>query len=287
MATPEEEAAAKAASDAAAAQKAAADAAAAEAARVAAAAQQEEQKVPLSRLQAVIAQKAESERAQEALRRELQLANDTLEEFRSLGKRGEGTTTTTTTAPPNGGGKALSPQELQRLVAEEASKQNFNQRTNDAVAEGRKAHADFDKVVMGDLMSISPVLDPVTNRPVLPISMIEAALETGNAHEVLYELGKDAAEASRIMSLRPTAQAVALAKFADKLAERSAATTELDEEGNAVQPNVSRAPAPIKPTVRANGATKPAWRVEDTENFSTEQWIRNREKDLAAQRANK
>jgi len=239
-----------------------------------------EQTVPLSRLQAVIGQKAEAERAREALARELKLANDTLEEFRQLGKK-----TGDDTAPAqrtNANGKAVSPEELRRLVATEAEKQNFDQRCNTAVAEGRKQHTDFDKVVMGDLMSVSPVIDQQSGRPVLPIPMLEAALETENASEVLYALGQDVNEASRIMALKPVAQAVELTKFAARLAAKEEATEA--EESEAAPVKVSRAPAPIKSPTKG-GAVRPAWKVEDTENFSTEEWIRQREKQVAEQRA--
>ena len=285
MPTPEEiaaeAAAAKATADAAAAAaaKAASDKAAADAA---AAASRAEQTVPLSRLQAVIAQKAEGERNQEALRRELKLANDTLAEHKALssreadkGKTPEQLAAERRTATE----RAPSPQELQQLVSEEASRQNFNERCNTAAVAGRAAHTDFDKVVLGDLTSISPVMGQ-NGRPMLPQTLLEAALETGQAPEVLYALGQDVSEASRIMALRPMAQAVELAKFAAKLATASTeAEPEVDDEGKPVLANVSRAPAPIKPKVKS-GATKPAWKPEDTDNFSTEEWIRNREKQV-------
>ena len=235
-----------------------------------------EQTVPLSRLQAVIAQKAESERAKEALQRELKLATDTLAEHQALSKRqqttdGTQTATTVTTRSE----KALSPAEIQALVSEEAAKQNFNERCNATATEGRAAHADFDKVVLGDLTSVSPAVGQ-NGRPMLGSACWRAALETGQAHEVLYALGQDINEASRIMGLRPTAQAVALAKFADKLATKVAETTteELDDDGAVVDPKVSKAPPPIKTAV-SRGSVKPAWKAEDTDNFSTEQWIRN------------
>ena len=113
--------------------------------------------------------------------------------------------------------------------------------------------------------------------------MLFRSLETGQAHEVLYALGQDINEASRIMGLRPTAQAVALAKFADKLAAKVDPEPVIDDDGAVVDPKVSKAPPPIKSTVN-RGSVKPAWKAEDTDNFSTEQWIRNREKDVAAAR---
>jgi hypothetical protein len=243
-----------------------------------------EQTVPLSRLQAVIGQKAEAERAREALARELRLANDTLEEFRALGsKTGEQTPEQKAAAErARANGKALSPEELRQLVAQEAEKQNFDKQCNAAVVAGRKEHADFDKVVLGDLMSVSPVVDQQNGRPVLPVPLLEAAIETGNAHEVLYALGQDVNEASKIMALRPVAQAVELAKFAAKLvAARTQAEPDTEPEPDV---KVSRAPAPIKAPSKG-GAARPAWKPEDTDNFSTEEWIRNRQKQVDAERA--
>lgn len=272
--------AAKAASDKAAADKAAADKAAADAVAATAA-----QTVPLERFQAVVGQRAEAQRANEALTRELKLANDTIEEFKALGQKTASTEGTKTAATV----KTPTPAELQALVREEASKQNFDQRCNEAALAGRAAHSDFDKIVLGDLTSVSPVLDRNTGRPVLPVPLLEAALETGNAPEVLYALGKDISEASRIMALRPVAQGVELAKFSAKLAAakttESTENDELDEDGKAKLANVSRAPAPIKAPTKA-GATKPAFTIYDTENFSTEEWIRQREKQVADNRAN-
>ena len=287
--TDEEQAAANAAA------KAASDAAAADAAKAAsgqavadaaAAAARAEQTVPLSRLQAVIAQKAESERNREALLRELKLANDTLAEHKALSTRkGEEGKTPEQIAAERAAAstRAPSPQELQALVSEEASRQNFNERCNTAATEGRTAHSDFDKVVLGDLTSISPVVGQ-NGKPVLPQTLLEAALETGQASEVLYALGQDVNEASRIMALRPVAQAVELAKFAAKLATTSSAEPELDDEGKPIIANVSKAPPPIKARTK-QASVKPAWKPEDTENFSTEEWIRNREKQVKDARA--
>ena len=238
-----------------------------------------EQTVPLSRLQAVIAQKAEAERSREALARELAAATTTLEEFKALGSKKEGEAAPAKTVAA----KPLSQEELQRLVVEEGARQVFNQRCNDAVAAGRTAHQDFDKVVLGDLASVSPFVDRTTGRPTIPTPLIEAALETGSAAEVLYALGQNISEASRIMSLRPVAQAVELAKFAAKLQEPTAEDAEAERELEDLK-NVSKAPPPIKRAVN-KGPTKPAFTIFDTENFSTEEWIKQREKQVRESRA--
>ena len=62
-------------------------------------------------------------------------------------------------------------------------------------------------------------------------AVVEAAMETGEAAKVLYELGKNPDEAARIMALPPTKMAVAVAKIAVKPSSA---------------PAVSKAPPPIK-----------------------------------------
>jgi len=246
-----------------------------------------EQMVPLSRLTAVVAQKNAETAARQALDRELRLANDTLEEYRRVGGQTSSGTTTEpanrTTAAPNDG-KAMTTQEIQALVSEEARRQNFAVKCNAEVEEGRKAHADFDKIVLGDLASVSPTVDQ-RGRPVLPIPLVEAAMETGLGHQVLYALGGNIAEATRIMGLSPTAQAVELTRLAAKLQASSVAGAEEEGEENepAAPPNVSRAPAPVA-APRRNGVVKPAFSVYDTEHFSTEDWIKNREKQVEQDR---
>src|SRR6185437_10491622 len=185
--------------------------------------------------------------------------------------------------------KPLSREELQRLVSAEAAVQQFNARCNESVAEGKKAHEDFETVVLRDLANQSPVYDPASQRPVLPQSLVEAALETGEAHEVLYALGKDTENAARIMRLPPVRQAVEIAKFHDKLVAARGTTSgsDTDDAGGNEEEDasaVSRAPPP--PRTRASGAhaPRPAFDIMDTSKSSTGDWIAKREAELAAKR---
>lgn len=250
-----------------------------------------DQTVPLGRFQAVVGERRDATARAEALARQLELANQTIAEFQALAGAGASKPAADAGAPKPAAQRPLSPEQLQALVAQEAQNQNFNQRCNAEYAKGKEAHADYDQVV-GALTKLSPISDPRTGQPLLPRSLVEAAVETGSGAEVLYALGRDSALADRIMTLSPTAQAVEMAKLALKL-EKSSASSAAGETGAGdtgaeaadAEPQVSRAPAPVKPRAGAS-SPKPSWTPENTEQFSTEEWIAQREAQIARQRQN-
>lgn len=93
----------------------------------------------------------------------------------------------------------------------------------------------------------------------IPNAVIEAAMETGEGHKVLYALGGDPDQAMRIRDMTPARMGVALARLA----------------AQPVQVPVSRAPAPLRTigggTVRDNAdpekmsmAEYTAWRNKQT-----------------------
>jgi hypothetical protein len=203
--------------------------------------------------------------------------------------------------------RPLTQEELARLVAEQTDLNAFNARCNEAAAEGKKAHGDFDTVVLRDLANLSPVYDPVAQRPILPRTLVEAALETGDAHEVLYALGKDQARAEALMRLPPVRQAVEVAKFhAELVASRGEGEPAGGEEEPAegeetagetaapaprraapAPPGTSRAPAPLRTAAgRGGGGTRPAFDINDTSRSSTAEWIAKRQAEVNAKRAN-
>lgn len=94
--------------------------------------------------------------------------------------------------------------------------------------------------------------------------LIEAAIESGNPHKLLFDLGGDLDEAARILELPPVRMAAAVAKFA---AAQRAETKK-----------VTSAPAPIRPLTPAAGPT------EDPEKMSSQEWRVWREKQVAAKR---
>lgn len=264
-------------------------AAQAAAARADAAPAPSENMIPQSRLDTEVGKKWEEKRRADAAERELALTRQTLAEAQAL--LTQQSTPAGDQTPPVRREAPLSPQELERRVRAEAqslsAQQDYNKRCNEVVFKGREAHQDFDKVVLGDLTQMSPVADERTGQPTLPQPLILAALETGIAPEVLYALGKNRNEADRIMSLAPVAQAVAVASFAQKVkseADAAAAAAAAQENPGADDASVSRAPAP-KRTPTPRGSATPAWDPADTEHFSMDEWMRNREKDVQNKRA--
>ena len=250
-----------------------------------------ENMVPQSVVDRVTGEKWEALRAREESERKLAAAQATIEELGKIARGDEVTMVeppATRTAPP--AAKPLSAEELQRLVAQESDRREFDQKCNASVEEGRKVHSDFNEVVLRDLRNLSPVFDPVAQAPSLPRTLIEAALETGEAHEVLYALGKDTKEAERIMRLPPIKQAVEVAKFHSKIvaARQDDVTGEGEEnageeaETAAPLPNVSRAPAPVRSgTGRATGTVRQAFDVSDTNKSSMSEWMKKRQDEVA------
>ena len=115
----------------------------------------------------------------------------------------------------------------------ERAQDTFNRSCNDIHAEGLKSFSDF-----------RDSLENLHRAGGITPSLIKMAMATGSAASVLYELGKDPAEAERVITLPFEEMAVAVAKLAAKPASTSAAP-----------PLVSKAPAPIRPI--ANGGGKP------------------------------
>lgn len=239
-----------------------------------------------AKIDKLTAEKWDERRQRESIERELKLTKDTLEELQR--SRVTAPTEGDPPAPTQPQTKALTPAELRALVVQETHVQDFNRQCNEGVAKGRSAHADFDKVVLGDLANLSPMFDSQLGKPVLPQTLVEAAVATGAMEEVLYALGKDTALADRVMQMTPARQTVELTRLADKLARATAAdTTTTDEPVTTEQTepearNVSRAPAPIRPKVGASARTTPTFSEFNTEHFDTAEWIRQREAKLHA-----
>lgn len=148
-------------------------------------------------------------------------------------------------APPDV--EALATQRAAELVAE----REYNAACNASHAAGVAAFPDFGEA-MQQLAASGGI----------PRPLIEAALETGEAHKVLYALGRDPEEAMRIGGLTPARMGVALAKLAAK---------------PVAPPAVTRAPSPVRSI--GGGSAKPA---EDPERMSMDEFSAWRAKQLAA-----
>jgi hypothetical protein len=126
------------------------------------------------------------------------------------------------------GDKPLTQADVDRIATEKAQQiahqTEFNRACNDIYEQGAKSFEDFDASLSNFRMLGG-----------LPPALVEAAIETGEPHKVLYELGKNPDEASRIMALSPIRMGAAAARIAAKQAPAAPA------------PVVSKAPAPIRP----------------------------------------
>lgn len=125
--------------------------------------------------------------------------------------------------------------EFQALVKTEAQKvaaaQKFTADCNSIFEAGEKAHGEDFKEAVTNLNALGLMSEQV----------VEAAMATGSAADVLHFLGTDVDEAARITSLSPIHMAAELTKLAGKIGARE-------------PPEISKTPAPIKPL---GGAVNP------------------------------
>lgn len=155
-------------------------------------------------------------------------------------------------APQGGEAPQIDPRsmelEIQHQAQQLAKQQAWKDTTDKIWSEGLQKYGDW----APQLNMMAQVLGGI------PPTLTEAAIETGNPHEVLYHLAKNPDEAARIAMLSPTKQAVAVAKVA---------------QGLGAPKRVSSAPPPISPKVSGSG-TAPA--SLDDPNISMEEWARLR-----------
>lgn len=173
----------------------------------------------------------------------------------------------TTTQPP-----LQPPTDLDALVNQRARElaavNDFNRRCDETALAGRATfgEAQFN----GRINNLRQLVDNTDPQSVQAYnSLLMAALETGDAAKVLYDLGEDMNEAQRILALTPTKMAVEMTRKA------------------AMPPNqVSGAPKPIT-TIANRGAAHTSIEPDDpdrSDHLSTAEWMRRREAQLAARR---
>lgn len=192
------------------------------------------------RFNKLTAEKWEEKRRAEALEARAKLAEDTLAELARLDPdnaarlaqmAGLPAPAGTTPPVPIPGQRSLTFADVQQQAAQLAAAQEFNNKVNELVLTGRASHPDFDAAI-GDLKRITG--DNPNN------AFVQAALDSGEASEVLYSLGKNPAEADRILSLPLTRQIVEITRYADGIKAKRTAKD---------NPEPSRAPQAIKPKV--------------------------------------
>lgn len=161
-------------------------------------------------------------------------------------------------APQGAGG--VDPKQIQMEIyrqAQELAKQNEWKNTTEKIwNEGLSKYGDW----APQLNNMAQILGGI------PISLTEAAIESGAPHEVLYHLAKNVDEAARIALLPPTRQAVAVAKLAQNVSAPR---------------KVTSAPPPISPKVQGIGSAPASL---DDPNISMEEWARLRNEQAANRR---
>lgn len=219
-----------------------------------------------ARINKLTAEKWEEKRAREAAEARARLAEETLAELARANP--ELAPAGAAQSQPNAE-RRFTEAELRTEAARMHAVGQFNSAVDAAVIAGRAKHEDFDAAVEG--------LKKITG-PIVPTEFLQAALETGAASELIYELGKNPVEADRILSLPPLRQAVALARFADGL--KTAAATQSEAQTSAPAA-VSKAPAPIPQKIGGS-----AWKELplDDPKLSMEEFIRRRNEAEQKQR---
>lgn len=171
-------------------------------------------------------------------------------------------------AQPLAAGIPTNQQELDRLVNERAAilatQADFNRRCDDTAKVGLKAYGSpFEQRVT----TLAQLIDPGDRQSIEKYnSLLDAAIETGEGARLIWELGGDMEEASRIFSLRPAQMAVALAKRAAAEAEAPSAV-----------------PKPITP-VTSRGASRELINPADpdrADGLSIDEWMRRREEQTS------
>lgn len=147
-----------------------------------------------------------------------------------------------------------------------AAQRKFNDDCNAAAEAGRTAYG---REAFNDSISklTSSLVDTSDTASVQAYNeLLLAALETGEAPRLLYELGQNLDEAERILSLSPTRRAVELTKLALREPEK-----------------ISQAPKPINP-IGNRGASHSHIEPDDVERgdrLSTAEWMKRRNEQVA------
>lgn len=143
-------------------------------------------------------------------------------------------------------------EELNRRAEAIAHQRLFNQECDRIFTEGQKTYgAQWDESVQ--TLNAMGIMQP---------SLVEAAIAAGEPAKVLHALAQDLDEAQRIAALPPLRMAAEVTKIATKGSD---------------QPQISRAPAPIKPV---RGAANPEIDISDP-NLDDDEYYRRRVKQGA------
>lgn len=157
--------------------------------------------------------------------------------------------------------------QINEAAARMAASQEFTRRCNEVAEGGRRVYQNFDARVTR-LVGLIDNNDPYQVQRYN--AFLEAAMNTGQASRLIYELGGDLDEASRIMALNPQGMQHELTRLSMR------AGTEQ-----------SGAPAPLNPIASAAQSNRQAIQPDDPETadtISTEEWMRRREEQISTRR---
>lgn len=159
----------------------------------------------------------------------------------------------------------LTQQDIDRLVNERAqdlqAQQSFNDRCNEAVSIGESEYKETFAGAVSTLNAMGALFEANGK----PTELGDAIMDCETPAAVLNYLGLHPEEAEDLMDLSPKAQARALARIEDKLAQ------------NPAKP-VSKAPAPVKPVGQKAASPK------KLEELSTADYVKQRNKEIADRR---
>ena len=166
---------------------------------------------------------------------------------------------------------AQPPGDIQRQINEAAARMaqqaEFNRRCNDVAEQGRRGYQNFDQRVQR-LTGLIDANDAVQVGRYN--SFLQACMETGQASRLIYELGGDLDEASRIMALDPIGMATSLTRMSMRTGTEA-----------------SGAPRPLNPIATAAQSNRTMLAPDDPEaadQLSTEEWMRRRDEQIATRR---
>lgn len=154
-------------------------------------------------------------------------------------------------------GKTYTDEEISALVTERATNMSaydlYNTKCNDTAKAGFATYPDF-QAKLDTLKAAAPLVP----------DFMEQAWEIGNAHDIIYELGKDPARGQEIMAMRPTQRAVALAKLVAEVEKKPKTTP------------TSKAPPPNPTRVGTQGTQE-----KDLTNIQNmDDWVKERTRQV-------
>lgn len=159
--------------------------------------------------------------------------------------------------------------QINEAAAQLANAQEFTRRCNEVAEAGRRVYNNFDQRVT----RLTGLVDPNDQIQVMHYNaFLNAAMETGQAARLIYDLGGDLNEASRIMAMEPVKMAVELTRL-------SARVSTTDQTGT---------PRPLQPLGSATNTNQRTLIQPDdpdqADNLPMSEWMKRREEQVASKR---